>query len=150
MLFKGFAGLVVFALASSPVADCVCFLEGTLLGAHKGKFTATFVSNPNPEPGQGHGSAPCSSMCNPMPSTGCKVNGTLTITNNSTWDIVVNWSGNPGGTPIAAGATGSFATGVVTLYCGKSDDINFRAGANGVVAHYQFKCNSCAVPAQES
>jgi hypothetical protein len=71
----------------------------------------------------------------------------LNITNNSPWTVVVNWKGTTGGAVVAAnGGTGAFETGYVTLHCDESKDIDFVAGANGTVANYQWKCNSCSVP----
>jgi hypothetical protein len=147
MLLKSIGATVLVAIASIPFANCICSLEGTLGGPHKGKFEVDFTANPNPLPGQAHGSVACNASCQPNVAARCKVNGTLAITNNSSWSVTVNWKGQTGGTPIpGGGGTGQFETGYVTLACGDSKDINFDAGSDGVVAHYQWKCNSCATP----
>lgn len=142
--FLPVALLFATSLPMHGSGPCVCALQRSTLGAHADKFEVSFTRNLNPAQGTAHGHGDCDSSCSA--GYACRVNGTLTIKNNSTWSVTVNWKGVSGGTPIAPGATGDFATGAELLNCGQTRDINFDAGGAGVVAHVQFKCNSCAVP----
>ncbi len=91
MLAKCVSFIVLTAGMAAPhFTDCICFLEGVILGAHAKKFTVVFVANPTPQPGEEHGSVACDASCQSNGGQKCKVNGTMQITNNSAWTVVVN------------------------------------------------------------